>query len=295
MSNTFFLSSLFYAVAILGGLTLLLTTLLVFANKRLRVDEDPRIDAVDQMLPQNNCGACGFPGCRAFAEALVQNTVSPSQCTVSTGDNHKHIAAFLGVDVGSQEKRVARLACAGGSNVARQQANYTGISSCRAAAIVTGGGKRCSWGCLGLGDCAVVCQFDAIKMNSHSLPEVDEDRCTACGDCVSTCPKDLFSLHPVSHLLWVACSSLGMGDSLLDDCHVACTACGRCAMDAPGHVISMVNNLPVVDYDESPQTQTPIERCPTGAIIWFNADGTSVKGEESRHVIRDAALPATPS
>ena len=99
------------------------------------------------------------------------------------------LAVFLGVDAGAEEKLVERLACAGGINVARNRAHYEGIDSCRGAALVAGGGKACFWGCLGLGDCEVVCDVDAIVMNEYELPVVIEDRCTACGDCVDACPN----------------------------------------------------------------------------------------------------------
>jgi heterodisulfide reductase subunit A-like polyferredoxin len=107
--------------------------------------------------------------------------------------------------LGDVEKRVARLACAGGKHVAKMRAKYAGLSSCRAATVAGGGGKSCSWGCLGLGDCADVCDFDAITMDSHGLPVVDLVKCTACGDCVDICPKNLFSIHGVTHKLWMAC------------------------------------------------------------------------------------------
>ncbi|MBT8149501.1 MAG: RnfABCDGE type electron transport complex subunit B, partial [Gammaproteobacteria bacterium] len=193
------------AILALGGLTFLLTSALVFANRRLHVDEDLRIDAVEEMLPHTNCGACGYPGCRPFAEALVGGAALPGQCTVSNAAGHQAIADYLGIAVGEHIKLVARLACAGGSNVARNRAHYQGNSSCLAAAQVAGGGKGCHWGCLGFGDCERVCDFDAIVMDAHSLPVVDDDKCTACGDCVDICPKDLFSLQPVNHRLWVAC------------------------------------------------------------------------------------------
>jgi len=183
------------AVAALGGITVILAALLILANKKLYVQEDPRIDVVEEMLPHANCGACGFPGCRPFAEALVGGQALPGKCTVSSEEGRVQIAHFLGVDVGAQEKVVARLACAGGINVARNRARYEGLKTCRAAAVVAGGGKGCFWGCLGLADCEVVCDFDAIHMNQFSLPVVDEEKCTACGDCVEVCPKDLFSLH----------------------------------------------------------------------------------------------------
>jgi Na+-translocating ferredoxin:NAD+ oxidoreductase RNF subunit RnfB len=279
------------AVGALGGITLALAALLVLADRRLRVEEDPRIDAVEEMLPHSNCGACGQPGCRAFAELLVSGGALPGKCTVSSETERERIATFLGVDVGAEEKRVARLACAGGSNVARNRARYDGLETCGAAAQVAGGGKSCFWGCLGLADCERVCDFDAIRMDEHDLPVVDEANCTACGDCVEACPKDLFSLHPISHRLWVACRSLEVGDEQLADCEVACTACGRCAMDAPA-LITMRNGLPIVDYDGNHRTQVPIQRCPTGAIVWLEPGG-AVKGPAAKKIIRQGVLRAT--
>ena len=274
------------ALAALGSLTLILATMLIVANRKLYVYEDPRIDVVEDMLPHANCGACGFPGCRPFAEALVNGDVLPGKCTVSTDDGRQSIATYLGVALGAEDKLVARLACAGGINVARNRANYKGIESCRAASLVSGGGKGCFWGCLGHGDCEAVCDFAAITMNEFGLPVVDEEKCTACGDCVEICPKDLFSLHPVNHQLWVACKNLEHGDEILEECEVACTACGKCAMDAPGHLIEMKHNLPVINYSEYINTREPIERCPTGAIVWLEGKGVVTKGKESKKIIR---------
>lgn len=274
------------ALIALGGLTLLLAVMLMVANKKLYVYEDPRIDTVEDMLPHANCGACSYPGCRPFAEALVSGKVLPGKCTVSTDQGRQAIATFLGVALGSEEKQVARLACAGGSNVAINRAQYQGINSCQAATLVSGGGKGCFWGCLGHGDCEVVCDFDAITMNEHSIPVVDAAKCTACGDCVEVCPKDLFSLQPISRKLWVQCKSLEAGDGVLDDCQVGCTACGKCAMDAPGDLITMIHNLPVINYAKNHNTKVPIERCPTGAIVWLDDEAGVVKGRESKKIIR---------
>ncbi|MFZ2899244.1 MAG: RnfABCDGE type electron transport complex subunit B [Saprospiraceae bacterium] len=274
------------ALAALGGLTLLLAVMLIVANKKLYVYEDPRIDTVEDMLPHANCGACGFPGCRPFAEALVKGNALPGKCTVSSDEGRMRIADFLGVALGAEEKRVARLACAGGVNVAINRAQYKGISSCQAAALVSGGGKGCFWGCLGHGDCEAVCDFDAITMNEFSLPVVDVDKCTACGDCVEVCPKDLFSLQSINNRLWVACKNLEAGDRVLEDCQVACTACGKCAMDAPGELITMVHNLPVVHYGKGKLTMDPIQRCPTGAIVWLDDEKGPIKGPEAKKIIR---------
>ena len=274
------------ALIALGSLTLLLAVMLIVANKKLYVYEDPRIDQVEDMLPHANCGACGYPGCRPFAEALVTGKALPGKCTVSSDEGRMKIADFLGVALGAEEKIVARLACGGGINVAINRARYQGIQSCQAASLVSGGGKGCFWGCLGHGDCEAVCDFDAITMNAFGLPVVDVAKCTACGDCVEVCPKDLFSLQPISHRLWVNCKNLEMGDDILEECQVACTACGKCAMDAPGNLISMINNLPVVDYSRNHNTQAPIQRCPTGAIVWLDDKKGIVKGPEAKKIVR---------
>lgn len=280
------------AVGFMAALGLLLATVLVLANRRLYVFEDPRIDEVEELLPKANCGACGTAGCRQFAEKLVKGEIEPGKCTVNAKEMNQVIADFLGVDLGGGERRVARLACAGGSHVAYIRASYGGVQSCRAAALVAGGGKGCSWGCLGFGDCAEVCEFDAIHLDRHGLPVVTEDKCTACGDCVTVCPKDLFSLHPVSHRLWVACKNQEFGDEAEHQCQVVCTACGRCAQDSPEGLIEIRNNLAMIDYGKNAlASKVAIERCPTGAIVWLDADGTVIKGRDARKVVRKGSLP----
>jgi Na+-translocating ferredoxin:NAD+ oxidoreductase RNF subunit RnfB len=259
------------AVLILGGVGLVFGVFIAFANKRLWVWEDPRIDVVAQMLPNANCGACGLPGCRAFAEQAVAGAVAPAQCTVSGEAAREQIAQYLGVDAGSAVKNVARLLCAGGSDVAGYQAEYRGLPTCAAAAAVAGGGKGCAWGCLGLADCARVCDFDAIHMSETGLPVVDVDKCTACGDCVTACPKSLFELRPLDAKLLVQCRNLISGDDALAQCRVACTACGKCVQDAAEGLISVSSGVAVINYDEIVRAEPrAVERCPTGAIVWLS-------------------------
>jgi Na+-translocating ferredoxin:NAD+ oxidoreductase subunit B len=268
--------TLFYAAAALAGLAAGLATLLLFASRRLAIDEDPRLAAIQAALPGINCGACGRPSCQAFADALIAGTVTPAACSVSSPAVRSRIARFLGVPEGEARRRVARLACAGDRRRAPFQAQYRGEPSCAAAAQVAGGGKACAWGCLNLGDCVHACTFDAIRLTEHALPEVDESRCTACGDCVSACPKDLFRLEPADNPIWVACVNPGEGNALVDVCSVACTACGKCAFDAPGW-IRMDGNLPVVRVNAAADAgggrppRASIDRCPTGAIVWVEA------------------------
>ncbi len=284
--------SIALAAAFMAALGLTLAAVLVLANKRLAVFEDPRIDQVEDLLPHANCGACGTAGCRQFAEQLVAGEVEPGQCTVNAKGMNQLIADFLGVSLGKREKRVARLACAGGTHVARSRAEYQGLNTCRAAALVSGGGKGCTWGCLGLGDCEVVCDFNAIQMSAQGLPLVDATACTACGDCVDVCPKRLFSIHEVSHRLWVACKNQEQGDEAEAECQVVCTACGRCAQDAPEGLIEIRDNLAVVDYRRNAlASRVAIERCPTGAIVWLDDRQGALKGRDAKRVVRREPLP----
>lgn len=269
------------AAVILGSLALVFGLVLAVAYRFLKVEEDPRIDQVEELLPGANCGACGEPGCRAFAEKVVAGDASPAKCTVNSPENIEAIADLLGIEAGSVDKVVARLHCAGGQGLVKDMARYQGAATCGAAKLVAGGSKDCPWGCLGFGDCMRVCQFDAIHMNPQGLPVVDVDRCTACGDCVEVCPLELFSLQPLSQKVVLQCRSRLAGETARDACQVACDACGRCVMDAPEGAMEMKDNLPHI---LNPDVLGPActFRCPTGAIQWVDKNQFTRNEEETK-------------
>lgn len=277
----------------MATLGVLLAGVLALANRRLYVFEDPRIDEIESLLPKSNCGACGLAGCRNFAEKVVAGDIVPARCTVSSPQQASSIALLLGVDAGEVEKRVARLACAGGSHVARTRARYAGLATCRAAAVVSGGGKECAWGCLGLGDCVGVCAQGAIQLDAHGLPQVDPAKCTACNDCVEVCPKALFSLEPVQRRLWIACRNRADAEVAEASCEVACTACGKCVADATPGLLTLRNNLVEIDYERNDMAARRLtHRCPTGAIVWFDDQGLGLRGHAAKKILRNDALPA---
>ena len=258
------------SVLVLGSVGLFFGFLIALVNKKFWVWEDPRINDVDELLPGTNCGACGVPGCRAFAEVVVTGEQAPSGCTVMGPDDIDDLASYLGVDAGEANKRIARLLCAGGINEAVRYSDYSGFETCKAAAAVAGGGKACTWGCLGLADCEVVCLLDAIYMNENALPVVIPELCTACNDCVVACPKDLFVLMPMDQKLIVQCKNLLNGDAAEDLCSVACNACNKCVADAEPGVIEIIDNLAVINYEKNSLTDPKaIARCPTDAIVWL--------------------------
>jgi len=275
------MNSLLVAPAIMVGIGLFFGTILAIAQRFLKVDEDPRIETTNELLPGTNCGACGQPGCLPFAEKLVAGEVAPGDCTVSTVDAIEQIAEFLQVDAGGSEKLVARLKCSGGQLQANQIAEYRGFEGCRAAAVVSGGGKGCSWGCLGLADCERACTFDAIHMNANGLPQVDTEKCRACPDCVAACPRDLFELMPLSQNLYVQCNIPLAGEAATQLCAVACDACGKCAADAAPGLIRMEGNLPVIDYAAGgPAAPEAVFRCATRSIVWLERE--QFQDQESR-------------
>jgi Na+-translocating ferredoxin:NAD+ oxidoreductase RNF subunit RnfB len=283
------LASVAGSVAILGGVGMTFGALIALANAKLRVEEDPRLDDLTDLLPGANCGACGFAGCRAFAEAVIQGETPPATCTVMSADEREDMAGYLGVDAGAANRKVARLLCAGGSDVARRKADYVGIQSCAASVAVTGGGKGCAWGCVGFADCAVACDFDAITMSATDLPVVDPEKCTACNDCVEACPLDLFALYPLDDHLFIQCRNLLDGDAAEEVCSVACTGCKRCVQDAEPGLIEVRQGLAIIDYDKvSLENPKAIERCPTGAIVWIDEQQFPSLVEAARGVQADA-------
>jgi Na+-translocating ferredoxin:NAD+ oxidoreductase RNF subunit RnfB len=288
------LDAIAQSILILGGVCAVFGVLIALVQSRFRVFEDPRIEAAFELLPGTNCGACGTPGCRAFAEELVSGEQQPASCTVMGPADIVDVAQLLGVEAGEANERVARLLCAGGSDVAVQNAEYRGFETCKAAASVAGGGKGCTWGCLGLADCEVACDFDAIHMNPAQLPVVDPVSCTACGDCVDACPKDLFVIMPLEQRLLVQCRSELEGEEAEALCRVACNGCGKCALDAADGLIDIVNGLAVIDYTKHElEAPAATKRCPTAAIVWLENDTMEDAGGATQiEASRTAAMRA---
>lgn len=256
----------FIPVATMAFLGLVFSLGLVFAYRKLKVEEDPRIEQISELLPQANCGACGYSGCRAFAESVVRGIVEPNGCPVGGEDTASQITDIMGLKPAEFVKKIARVHCRGNNQAAPQRGNYLGITTCYASHLV-GGNKKCSYGCLGFGDCVKACPFEAMYMSEEGLPVVIEEKCTACGICVDVCPRNIMELHPAEQNIIVFCRSEDRGAVARKVCKNACIACGICVRACPEAII-LENNLAVIkDFRKiDPEKIPEIERCPTDSI-----------------------------
>lgn len=268
------MGNLVTTILVVSGLAALLALLLFLVAKKFRVEEDPRIDDVEKMLPGANCGGCGFAGCRGMSEALVkQEDISSLYCPVGGGECMKKIATYLGKAASEREPMVAVVRC-GGSCENRPRVNrFDGAQSCVVASSLYAGETGCSFGCLGLGDCASVCEFGALQINpATGLPEVDEEKCTACGACVKACPKRIIELRkkaPKGRKIYVSCVNKDKGAVARKACKVACIGCGKCAKVCPFEAITVETNLAYIDFTKCKMCRKCVAECPTGAIVEF--------------------------
>jgi electron transport complex protein RnfB len=261
-------SSTLFAMIALGGLGLLFAAGLAYASRKFAVKEDPRVSQVLDALAGANCGACGYPGCRAFAEAVVKGEAPIHACTPGGAESTSRIARIMGMETAEGEylPKVAVVHCRGGLKEARELFHYQGLEDCAAAQLVGGGSKACRYGCLGLGTCARICPFDALSMGQNGLPVVDDMKCTGCGMCVDACPRNIIQLIPRSAQIYLACVSQDKGKSVKAVCSVGCIGCGLCAKPkvTPSGAITMDGNLPVVDYTKSDtDLLVAMAKCPT--------------------------------
>jgi len=252
-------------ILILGSLGLIFGIGLAIASKRFSVQVDPRLERIHNLLPGSNCGACGGAGCFGFAEMLLSGKKGIEACRVAEGAIKEKIAHLLGQKIEKQVKKVAMLHCYGGIKV-KDKYIYQGIEGCVAASLVLGGQKECVYGCLGFGDCVKACPFGAIAMSVNNIPVVDKDRCKACNKCVLICPKKLFSLSPVTHPVFVACSSHDPGKDTKAVCPVGCIACGLCVKACPVDAIHVIDNRAIIDYHKCISCGACVEACPMTTI-----------------------------
>jgi len=251
---------------VLGLMGLIFGLGLAFAAKKLAVERDPLVEKVNSLLPGANCGGCNYPGCMQFAEAVVAGNAPADGCLAASAEINQQIADAVGGEISDSVRLIALVHCNGGHS-ARDEFEYHGPADCVSATMIMGGQKTCSYGCLGFGDCVIVCPFDAIIMGENGIPLVDKIACTGCGKCIEACPKNIIELWPVNREVVVACSSLDKGAFARKACTMACIGCKKCEKACPVDAIIVDDFLAVIDHVKCINCGLCASECPTGAIL----------------------------
>ena len=288
----------------LSVLGILAAVVLYFVAQKFKVEEDPRIDEVEKMLPGANCGGCGFAGCRGMADALVKNDdISTLFCPVGGGDTMKSIASYLGKAAPDKEPMVATVRCGGVCDKRPRTNTFDGAKSCAVVSSLYVGETACAYGCLGYGDCVEACVFDAIRINPETgIAEVDAEKCTACGACVKACPKNIIELRkkwPKGRAVYVGCMSKDKGAVVMKACKTGCIGCGKCEKVCAFGAITVENNLAYIDPQKCKLCRKCVNECPTGAIKLVGMEplpktpkAPAAKPAEGAAAKADAAKPA---
>lgn len=254
------------AVISLGLMGLIFGIILGFAGKVFSVKTDERISKITEALPGANCGACGFTGCAAYADSIVNSGSTVNLCSVGGNHTADNIAEIMNVESGEVERMRAQVMCSGTRDLAKSKFVYHGINDCITAIKIGGGEKECSYGCLGLGTCVKACPFGAIKIE-NGVAVVEYEKCIGCGICASKCPKSIIKLVPYEKEHWVGCLSKDKGPVVRHYCNVGCINCGICVKNCPSDAITINNNVAVIDYEKCTDCGICASKCPR-KIIW---------------------------
>ena len=279
-----------------AGLTMLglgtgFALVLLIASVKLKVEVDPKVDQIHQTLPNLDCGACGFAGCRQYAKAILANAELLGKCAPGGPDTAAKIADILNLHIsesGPQKKPVVH--CCAHTADKTFFAKYQGIHTCTAAnalAIV----QACAFGCLGFGDCTRACKFDALHI-VDGLATVDYGKCTGCTACSKACPRNLIEMVPFTreHMMTVACSSKETGKSTRSICKVGCIGCGLCAKQSD--LFKVEDNLARCDYakyEATEKEQAAMSKCPTKVIVYRGKNPTEPSQSDKKSVTTTVA------
>lgn len=161
------------ALFALVGLSLLFGAILGFAAVRFKVEGNPIVDQIDTILPQTQCGQCGYPGCRPYAQAIV-NGDAINKCPPGGQSTINALADLLDVEAPALDAEHGT------------EAEVKKVAFIREAE------------CIGCTKCIQACPMDAILGAAKQMHTVIADECTGCDLCVEPCPVDCIDMIPVT-------------------------------------------------------------------------------------------------
>ena len=269
------ITSVLYSMIMLVGIGGIAAGVLYMVSNYFYVYQDPKIAEVEAVLPTANCGGCGSPGCKAFAEKLVtSDDISDLFCPVGGNSVMKQVAEILGKTVAEKDPMVAVVRCQGSCEARPKTTEYQGPRNCAIEALIYSGETDCQYGCLGAGDCVVACTFDAMYMDEVTgLPVVISDKCTACNACVKVCPRNIMELRPKNKKdlkIYVACLNEDKGGIAKKSCAMACIGCSKCVDVCTKEAITMENNLAYINPVFCTLCRKCVDVCPTNCIVETN-------------------------
>lgn len=265
------MSSILTAILIVGIIGLVCGIALAIASIVLAVPVDEKAEAITEILPGANCGACGFSGCAGYAAALSNGeTTDTALCNPGGNEVSQQIAEYLGLSAGSIEPMTAVVLCQGIYANATTKMNYKGVQSCKMASQLFGGPKDCVHGCLGLGDCVRECPYHAINI-CDGVARINPSICKACKKCIAACPKGLIELLPLNKSkAAVLCKNKDKGAIARKECKMACIGCMKCVKVCEAEAVTVINFNAHVDTEKCTGCGKCHEVCPVGCIDILN-------------------------
>lgn len=203
--------------------------------------------------------------------------VRPNLCFPGKEETARVVAEITGKVMTAIENMLAVIRCSRVEGRVPLKEHYVGFQTCAAANLAFGGPFACHYGCLGLGDCAAACPFDALDM-ANGFPVVNPDLCVGCGTCVRTCPKNIMELIPLEARVWVPCSTRAPGKEVKNVCDVGCISCKMCVKSCPAEAVGMEADMIAIDHNRCMEYgadcgQICVEKCPRGIFRYFSPVG----------------------
>jgi len=275
------------AAAVLGGLAVAAAFVLGWASRAFHIEVDPKVEAVQDALPGANCGGCGFVGCAEYAQAVATAGADVDLCAPGGPACARKLAEIMGVELSESLPYRAVVHCVARADqkLPLEKPLYVGEQTCRAANLVAGV-QRCTFGCLGFGDCVAACRFDAIHL-VDGRAVVDYEKCTGCKACAMACPRNIITMVPfkAERMLVVGCSNQDTGPDVKAVCTIGCIGCKACSRQTD--LMTMQGNLPIIDYDRYESEEAfskALAKCPMEGLVFVGkpsaADLAAVGQEE---------------